>query len=75
MKRSTNVQNFSQNKYFKEKKVCKNCKNENINPGFECKACKLPFYIIDILNFDDKRVKLASKYYEKIATKIPLLIY
>jgi hypothetical protein len=31
------------NRYFKEKKLCKNCKNENNSPGFECKICKLPF--------------------------------
>lgn len=30
-------------RYFKEKKMCRNCKNENNAPGFECKNCKLPF--------------------------------
>lgn len=29
----------------------------------------------EMLNFDDKRVKISVKYYEKIANKIPLLIY
>jgi len=28
-----------------------------------------------MLNFDDKRVKISAKYYEKIANKIPLLTY
>ena len=28
-----------------------------------------------MLNFDDKRVKISVKYYEKIANKIPLLVY
>lgn len=27
------------------------------------------------MNFEDKRVKISAKYYEKIANKIPLLIY
>ena len=28
-----------------------------------------------MLNMDDKRVKISVKYYEKIANKIPLLVY
>ena len=31
--------------------------------------------MLEVLNFDDRRVKLSAKYYEKIANKIPLLIY
>ena len=41
----------------------------------ECKNCKMPFQLLEALNLDDKRVKLSVKYYEKIANKIPLLMY
>lgn len=30
---------------------------------------------MEILNLDEKRVKISVKYYEKIANKIPLLVY
>jgi len=30
---------------------------------------------MELLNFDDRRVKISVKYYEKIANKIPLLTY
>lgn len=43
MKRTTTVNTMQPNRYFKEKKVCRNCKNENITPGYECKNCKMPF--------------------------------
>ena len=43
LKRTTMVNTMPPNRYFKEKKVCRNCKNENITPGFECKHCKIPF--------------------------------
>lgn len=67
--------NPNQSKYFKEKKVCKHCRSENVTPGMECKNCKMPFQLLEALNLDDKRVKLSVKYYEKIANKIPLLMY
>lgn len=28
-----------------------------------------------MINMDDRRVKISVKYYEKIANKIPLLVY
>jgi hypothetical protein len=55
--------------------VCKHCRSENVTPGMECKNCKMPFQLLEALNLDDKRVKLSVKYYEKIANKIPLLMY
>jgi len=30
---------------------------------------------MELLNMDDKRIKISVKYYEKIANKIPLLVY
>ena len=75
MKRATNYIPTQPNRYFKEKKVCRNCKNENNTPGFECKNCKIPFELLEMLNFEDKRVKISAKYYEKIANKIPFLTY
>lgn len=34
MKRTTVVNTMQPNRYFKEKKVCRNCKNQNITPGY-----------------------------------------
>ena len=75
MKRTTQVNTMPPNRYFKEKKICRNCKNENITPGYECKNCKMPFELLELLNLDERRVKMSVKYYEKIANKIPLLTY
>lgn len=75
LQRSTLINSSQPNRYFKEKKICKNCKNENVTPGFECKNCKLPFELMEMVNMDDRRVKISVKYYEKIANKIPLLVY
>jgi hypothetical protein len=35
----------------------------------------MPFELMELLNFDERRVKISVKYYEKIANKIPLLTY
>ena len=43
MKRTNTYLPTQPNRYFKEKKICRNCKNENNAPGFECRNCKLPF--------------------------------
>jgi hypothetical protein len=61
----------------KENWVCPNCGLSSVQIiGFlECQQCKLPYYLLEELDCEDLRSRVCVKYFEKVAEKVPLLVY
>ncbi|KAL4451120.1 hypothetical protein ABPG74_021442 [Tetrahymena malaccensis] len=75
MRRSSNsqIQPIGKASYIRDRRSCKNCNYVNNAPSFECKKCKIAFYILDMLDISQWRVAQAVQYYEICLAYFPLL--